>query len=79
MTSQTFILAFDLNEFQIHFITIPLSEENMTSSRSKKGFERFLNFIFESISNLETLCNSMIFMREDKMTSSKYRKYELEV
>ena len=34
---------------------------------------------FENISSSETLSNSMIFMREDKMTSSKYMKYELEV
>ena len=27
----------------------------------------------------ETLCNSMIFTREDKMTSSNYMKYELGV
>ena len=34
---------------------------------------------FENISNSETLCNSMIFTSEDKMTSSKYMKYELGV
>ena len=34
---------------------------------------------FENISNSEILCNSMIFTREDKMTSSKYMKYELGV
>ena len=34
---------------------------------------------FENISNSETSSNSMIFMREDKMTSSKHMKYELEV
>ena len=34
---------------------------------------------FENISNSETLCNSMIFTREDKMTSSKHMKYELGV
>ena len=34
---------------------------------------------FGTISNSETLCNSMIFMREDKMTSSKHMKYELGV
>ena len=32
-----------------------------------------------TISNSETLSNSMIFMREDKMTSSKHMKYELGV
>ena len=34
---------------------------------------------FENISNSETLCNSMILTREDKMTSSNYMKYELGV
>ena len=34
---------------------------------------------FENISDSGTLCNSMIFMREDKMTSSNYMKYELGV
>ena len=33
----------------------------------------------ENISNSETLCNSMIFTSEDKMTSSKHMKYELGV
>ena len=45
------------------------------------------NGVFENIwisfgkifPNSETLCNSMIFMREDKMTSSKHMKYESEV
>ena len=32
-----------------------------------------------NISNSETSSNSMIFMREDKMTSSNYMKYELGV
>ena len=34
---------------------------------------------FENVSNSKTLCNSMIFTREDKMTSSKHMKYELGV
>ena len=34
---------------------------------------------FENISSSETLSNSVIFMREDKMTSSKHMKYELGV
>ena len=43
-----------------------------------KGFEKIW-IPFGTISNSETLSNSMIFMREDKMTSSKHMKYELEV
>ena len=41
-------------------------------------FEIF-EFHLEIFSNSETLSNSMIFTREDNMTSSKYMKYELEV
>ena len=44
----------------------------------KRVFENIW-ILFENISNSETLSNSMIFMREDKMTSSKHMKYELEV
>ena len=33
---------------------------------------KIFEFHLENISNSETLCNSMIFMREDKMTSSNY-------
>ena len=40
----------------------------------KKGFEKIW-IPFGNISNSETLCNSMIFTREDKMTSSKF--YEI--
>jgi len=43
--------------------------------RDLKGFE----FYLEIFSIQKTLSNSMIFMREDKMTSSKHMKYELEV
>ena len=52
----------------------------MTSSIkiNEKGFENIW-ISFGNISNSETLCNSMSFMREDKMTSSKHMKYELEV
>ena len=44
-----------------------------------KGFLKIFEFPFGNISNSETLCNSMIFTREDKMTSSKHMKYGLEV
>ena len=43
-----------------------------------KGYERIW-IPLETISNSKTLSNSMIFMREDKMTSSNHMKYELEV
>jgi hypothetical protein len=44
----------------------------------KRAFENIW-IPFGNNSNSETLCNSMIFMREDKMTSSNYMKNELEV
>ena len=44
----------------------------------KRGVENIW-ISFENISNSETSSNSMIFMREDKMTSSKQMKYELGV
>ena len=44
-----------------------------------KGYLKIFEFHLENISNSETLCNSMIFTREDKMTSSNNMKYELEV
>ena len=53
----------------------------MTSSINTSSMTIFekISIPLENISNSETLCNSMIFMREDKMTSSNYMKYELEV
>ena len=42
----------------------------------KRVLKRF-EFYWEIFSNSETLGNSMIFIREDKMTSSNYMKYEL--
>ena len=44
-----------------------------------KGFLKRFEFYLEIFQNSVTLSNSMIFMREDKMTSSKHIKYELEV
>ena len=52
----------------------------MTSSiyLNEKGLKRF-EFYLEIFSNSETLRNSMIFIREVKMTSSHCMQYELEV
>ena len=79
--SQTFIFAFWSPWIQILF-KIQNPRENMTwllPFKMKKGFLENIWTSFGNISNSETLCNSMIFSREDKMTSSNYRKYELEV
>ena len=45
---------------------------------NKRVFENIW-ISFGIIFNSETLSNSMIFTREDNMTSSKYMKYELKV
>ena len=44
-----------------------------------QGVLKIFEFHLENISTSETLCNSMIFTSEDKMTSSKHMKYELGV
>ena len=44
----------------------------------KRVLKRF-EFYLEIFSNSETLSNSMIFKREDKMSSWKHMKYELGV
>ena len=79
--SQTFILLLWSPWIQILFITKPSREDDMTSSiyLNEKGCWKYLNFIWKYFSNSETLGNSMIFTREDNMTSSKQMKYELGV
>ena len=76
--SRTFILLLWSPWIQILFITKPWREDDITSSiyLNERGVENIW-ISFENISNSETLCNSMIFTREDKMTSSNYMKYEL--
>ena len=44
-----------------------------------QGVLKIFEFHLRIFSNSETLCNSMIFTRGDKMTSSNYMKYELGV
>ena len=44
-----------------------------------KGCLKNIWISFGKYSNSKTLCDSMIFTREDKMTSSNYMKYELGV
>ena len=53
----------------------------MTSSiyLNEMGCLKIFEFHLENNSNSLTSCSSMIFMREDKMTSSNYMKYELGV
>ena len=79
--SQTFILLLWSPWIQILFITKPSRENDMTSSiyLNDKGCWKIFEFHLKIFSNSETLCNSMIFTSEDKMTSSNYMKYELGV
>ena len=75
------------NNFNGTLNLIPLKLPTHISYVLKKSFYllswksltclKFLNW--KNISNSETLCNSMIFTSEDKMTSSKHMKYELGV
>ena len=80
--SQTFIFAFWSPWIQIIFKYKTLERRWYDFFHLKykwKGFLKIFEFHLENIFNSETLCNSMIFMREDKMTSSNYMKYELGV
>ena len=81
MTFPGFLFDFWSLGIQIHFIIVtPVWRWHDFFHLKWKGFLKKNIWIpSESISNSQTLCNSMIFMREDKMTSSKYMKYELEV
>ena len=84
--SQTFILAFYPNEFK--FISTQNPRVKMTwllPFEIKRVFEKIW-ILFGNISNYKTLCSSMIFLREDKMTSSiicntswKLQRIKLEV
>ena len=78
---QNFHLAFmtSMNSYSFHHKTVEIRwYDFFYLIKWKEVFEKIW-ILFGNISNSETLGNSMIFMREDKMTSSKYMKYELEV
>ena len=70
---------YDLHEFKLfHHKTLEWRWYDFFHLNKWKAFWKDLNSIRKYF-KFETLCNSMIFMREDKMTSSNYMKYELEV
>ena len=75
MTSPNFHLAFMIsmnsNSFQIQN---PREKMTWLLPFKMKRVSKNIWISFGNISNLETLCNSMIFMREDKMTSSNAKK-----
>ena len=81
MTFPNFHLAFmiSMNSNLFHHKTLEGRWYDFFHLIKWKGFFEKIWILFGNISNSETLSNSMIFMREDKMTSSKHMKYELEV
>ena len=80
MTFPNFCLAFmiSMNSNSFHHKTLEWRWYDFFHLNKWKGFEKIW-IPFGNISYSETLCNSMIFVREDKITSSNYMKYELEV
>ena len=75
--SLSFMISMNPNSF--HHKTLEIRWHDFFHLfKMKKGFEKIW-LSFGNILNSKTLCNSMIFMREDKMTSSKHMKYELGV
>ena len=72
--SQTFIFAFPtcVNSNSFHHKTLERRWHDFFHLFKWQGFLKTFEFHLENISNPETLCNSMIFTREDKMTSSNY-------
>ena len=81
MTSQTFILAFWSQWIQSQFKhkTLEWRWHDFFHLFKWKGLLKIFEFHLKIFQIQKTLSNSMIFMREDKMTSSKHMKYELEV
>ena len=71
-----FMISMNSNYFQIQN---PREKMTWLLPFKMKGYLKIFEFHLEIFSNSETLSNSMIFMREDKMTSSNRMKYELEV
>ena len=75
MTFPNIHLAFmiSMNSYSFHHKTLEWRWYDFFHLNKWKGFWKDLNSIW-NISNSETLCNSMCFMREDKMTSSNAKK-----
>lgn len=79
--SQTFVFALWSSWIQILFKykTLERRWHDFFHLFKWPGVLKIFEFHLENISNSATLCNSMIFTSEDKMTSSNYMKYELGV
>ena len=72
-----FVISVNSNSF--HHKTLERRWHDFFHLFKWQGVLKIFEFHLENISNSETLCNSMIFTRGDKMTSSNYMKYELGV
>ena len=72
-------ILISLNSNSFHRKTLEWGWHDFFHWNKWKGFLNRFDFHLEIFSISETWSNSMIFMREDKMTSSKHMKYELEV
>ena len=72
-----FVISVNSNSF--HHETLERRWHDFFHLFKWQGVLKIFEFRLENSSNSETLCNSMIFTSEDKMTSSKLMKYELGV
>ena len=79
--SQTFIFAFmiSVNSNSFHHKTLERRWHDFFHLFKWQGVLKIFEFHLKIFHISETLINSMIFTREDKMTSSKHMKYELEL
>ena len=76
--SQTFIfILISVNSNSFHHKTLERRWHDFFHLFKWKGVLKIFEFHLKIFPISETLCNSMIFTREDKMTSSKHMKYEL--
>ena len=75
----TFFLLIPENSNSFHHETLERRWHDFFHLFKWQGVLKIFEFHLKYISNSETLCNSIIFTRGDKMTSSNYMKYELGV
>ena len=75
-TFPNFHLAFliSMNSNSFHHKTLEWRWYDFFHLNKWKGFLKIFEFHLEIFSNSETLCNSLSFMREDKMSSSNAKK-----
>ena len=74
-----FYILISMNSNSFHHKTLERKWHDFFHLFKWQGVLKIIEFQLENISNPGTLCNSMIFTSEDKMTSSKHMKYKLGV